>query len=239
MQQFDGITAVSELERTWIQRQAPTTPVALVPNGVDCEYFCPDDAVSANPSILFTGMMNHPPKVDAAEWFSHEIFPRLRRELPDLCFTIVGSRPHARVMALGQRPGVHITGEVEDVRPYIAGCSAFVVPLRSGGGTRLKILQAMAMERPVISTSLGAEGLEVTPGVNILIAENPAEFVKHILGLAASPEAACQLGKAGRRLVEAQYDWPICLQGLESLYDTLLGNPPMRQASVLPELEGA
>ena len=118
--------------------------------------------------------MNYPPNVDAVVWFCDEISPNLRRKVPDLRFNIVGSRPHPKVLALGQREGVHVTGEVADVRPYLAECSAVVVPLRSGGGTRLKILQAMAMERPVISTSLGAEGLEVTPGVNILIADDPA-----------------------------------------------------------------
>jgi hypothetical protein len=115
-----------------------------------------------------------------------------------------------------------VTGEVADIRPYLAAGSALVVPLRSGGGTRLKILQAMAMERPVISTSLGAEGLEVQPGVNILIADDPAQFVRQIRWL-ISELAADRLGKADR-LVEDKYDWRMCLYGLERLYDNT-GNP--------------
>jgi glycosyltransferase involved in cell wall biosynthesis len=181
--------------------------------------------------------MNHPPNVDAAVWFGHDILPMLQRELPDLYFTVVGREPDLKVRALTERHGVQVTGEVADVRPYIAGCSVFVVPLRSGGGTRLKILQAMAMGRPVISTSLGAEGLEVTPGVNILIAERPAEFVRHILKLVASPEVARRLGRAGRRLVEDKYDWRTCLHGLERLYDTLLETPHSRHPTVPPRLQ--
>ena len=111
-----------------------------------------------------------------------------------------------------------------DIRPYVAESFAFVVPLRSGGGTRLKILQAMAMECPVISTAVGAEGLKVTPGANILIADEAEEFVKHILFLMKSPEVAGRLGKAGRQLVTEKYDWQICLRRLENLYERVLGS---------------
>jgi glycosyltransferase involved in cell wall biosynthesis len=222
VRQFDGITAVSSVERTWIQQHAPKAIVELVPNGVDTKYFYATRASRGKPSLVFTGLMDHPPNVDAAIWFCAEILPRLRRKIPDSSFKIVGSKPHPRVRELAKREGVEVIGEVPDTRPYLAKSSAVVIPLRSGGGTRLKILEAMAMERPVISTTLGAEGLDVTPKVNIMIADTPDEFVNHILLLLASPETASQLGTAARRLVVDKYDWSLCLSKLDSLYDRLL-----------------
>ena len=226
LREFDGIAAVSEVERAWIQHHAPAATVELVPNGVDTAYFQPTPTSEAARSIVFTGLMEHPPNVDAVTWFCDEIFPTLRRKLPGICFTIVGRGPPPKVVELGRREGVRVTGEVADVRRYLAESSALVVPLRSGGGTRLKILQAMAMGRPVVSTTLGAEGLDVTPEENILIADTPDQFVNHIIRLLASPETASRLGTAGRQLVVQKYDWPLCLRRLESLYDRLLRDEP-------------
>jgi sugar transferase (PEP-CTERM/EpsH1 system associated) len=221
VRQFDGVTAVSNVERTWIQRHAPTAIVELVPNGVDTKYFYARRASRGKPSLVFTGLMDHPPNVDAAIWFCDEILPGLRRKVPDLAFNIVGSKPHPKVSELKKRDGVQVTGEVPDTRPYLAE-SIVVVPLRSGGGTRLKILEAMAMNRPVVSTTLGAEGLDVVPGANIMIADTPDQFVKHVLFLLSSPEAGRGLGSAARGLVEERYDWSVCLDKLQGLYNRLL-----------------
>jgi sugar transferase (PEP-CTERM/EpsH1 system associated) len=226
IRRFDGISAVSDMERDWIQRHAPAATVEVVPNGVDTDYFCPNVSWKGSPSVIFTGLMDYGPNVDAAAWFCDEILTRLRHKIPDLSFKIVGSRPHPKVLELGKKDGVRVTGEVADIRPYLAESSALVVPLRSGGGTRLKILEAMAMGRSVISTTLGAEGLDVTPEVNILIADSAEQFVNHILLLLASPETAGRLGTAGRQLVVDKYHWPLCLSRLESLYDRLLRNEP-------------
>jgi sugar transferase (PEP-CTERM/EpsH1 system associated) len=225
LQQFDGIITVSDLERTWVQRHAPGTTVDVIPNGVDIEYFRPQSRVAlvSDPYIVFTGAMNYPPNVDAAVWFCNEILPLVQRRIPSLGFKIVGKNPHPRVLELGKRNGIEVTGTVPDIRSYVSGSLALVVPLRSGGGTRLKILEAMALERPVISTTVGAEGLEISPGTDILIADDAQQFVNHIQSLVRSPERSELVGKAGRRLVMGKYDWRICLGGLDRLYDTLLG----------------
>jgi sugar transferase (PEP-CTERM/EpsH1 system associated) len=222
---FDGIVSVSESERAWVLDRMPEAVVELVPNGVDTDHFRPQAPPdpAARPSIVFTGGMHYPPNVDAALWFCERIWPRIRRRLPDLQFEIVGRDPDPRVVALGRRPGVIVTGEVADVRPYIAGSRCVVVPLRSGGGTRLKILEAMAMARPVVSTALGAEGLAITPGRDILIADDAERFATHVLDLLGSAERASLLGQAGRRLVEDRYRWGRCLEGLDRLYGRLLG----------------
>jgi sugar transferase (PEP-CTERM/EpsH1 system associated) len=222
---FDGIVAVSELERAWIERHAPHATVRLVPNGVDTTYFSPALAIAEKPPyVAFTGVMDYPPNIDAACWFCNEIFPVLQRNHPDLCFRIIGKNPASQILELGKRRGVQVTGTVPDIRPHVAGALALVVPLRSGGGTRLKILEGMAMERPVIATTVGAEGLDVTPGADILIADDAKTFVKHVDVLLRSTEAVMKLGQAGRRLVLEKYDWGVCLGGLENLYTNLVGS---------------
>jgi sugar transferase (PEP-CTERM/EpsH1 system associated) len=229
--QFDGITTVCDAERAWIKWHVPSATVEVVPNGVDSRHFYPLPAERENqPMLVFTGLMDYAPNIDAAIWFCKDIFPLLRRRIPELSFKIVGSRPHPTVVELRKIEGVEVTGEVADIRPYLAEALAVVVPLRSGGGTRLKILEAMAMARPVISTSLGAEGLDVTPELDILIANTPEQFVERILSILASPGGASRLGVAGRQLVVRKYAWPLCLSKLESLYGRLLQNESYRLA---------
>src|SRR5262249_29744308 len=179
-----------------------------------------------NRSIVFTALMNYPPNIDAASWFCDEILPIVRSRHPEVSFKIVGDKPSPRVLALGKRKGVRVTGRVPDIRPYLADSLALVVPLRSGGGTRLKILEAMAMARPVVSTCLGAEGLEITGGVNILLADTPEKFAEHIFALLAAPQLGRRLGSMGRNLVETKYNWSTCLSKVENFYQTLLGNSP-------------
>jgi sugar transferase (PEP-CTERM/EpsH1 system associated) len=222
---FDGIVSVSEPERAWMLERVPDAVVELVPNGVDTEHFRPAAPPDAGdpPTIVLTGAMHYPPNVDAALWFCERIWPALREQVPDLCFEIVGRDPDPRVVALGGTAGVIVTGRVADVRPHLAHARCVVVPLRSGGGTRLKILEAMAMARPVVSTALGAEGLAVAPGRDILIANDPEAFAARVLDLLGSAEDALRLGRAGRDLVENRYQWSRCLTGLDRLYRRLLG----------------
>jgi polysaccharide biosynthesis protein PslH len=225
LRQFDGIVTVSDLERTWVQQHAPRTMVDVVPNGVDTEYFHRSPIASTStPYIVFTGAMDYPPNIDAAGWLCNEILPSLQHCVPDVCLKIVGKNPHPRVLEFGRRKDVEVTGTVADIRSYVAESLALVVPLRSGGGTRLKILEAMALERPVISTTVGAEGLDINPGSDILIADDTQQFVNQIRSLLESPEKAEAIGNAGRRLVTGKYDWRVCLGGLERFYGKLLGD---------------
>jgi len=222
LRRFDGILATSKVDREWIETHAPEAVVTLAPNGVDVQRLQALEPPKESHSLVFTGLMNYPPNVDAVVWFCQDIWPVLRQHLPQLKLNIVGRLPHPRVVELGRQPGVCVTGEVPDVRPYVDEALALVVPLRSGGGTRLKILEAMAMGRPVVSTALGAEGLEIAPGENILLAETAEQFLQQLQTLIDHPDRARQLGQAGRQLVVAQYDWPICLRGLTGLYETLM-----------------
>lgn len=220
---FDGAIAVSQSDVNWITEFATGKPVVLVPNGVDTEFFRPGDAATkTTQSIVFTGLMNYPPNSDAVCWFVQDIFPALRQAYPNLVFKIVGARPSEKVQALANVTGVIVTGEVPDIRPYVEEALAFVVPLRSGGGTRLKILQAMALACPIISTAVGAEGLEVSEGEDILFAEDDKQFVQKVGQLIESAEMAERMGQRGRQLVVERYDWKSCLAGVEALYDHLV-----------------
>jgi sugar transferase (PEP-CTERM/EpsH1 system associated) len=222
LRSVDGVVAVSETDAAWIRLQAPDAELRIVRNGVDVEFFAPRPTPARSNSVVFTGSMDYPPNIDAAVWFADQIFPGLRERLPQLRFVVVGRRPRREVQALAARPGIDVTGEVDDVRPYIGDALALVVPLRSGGGTRLKILQAMSMACPVVSTTLGAEGLEVAAEQNILLADTPRHFIESVVKLANSPELSARLGDAGRRLTVAEYDWTQCLHGLDDLYQAVL-----------------
>jgi sugar transferase (PEP-CTERM/EpsH1 system associated) len=218
VRQFDAIAAVSPLEQTWARDLAPSAAVGLIPNGVNLNHFKPVQRTGDGRAVVFTGLMNYPPNVDAVVWFCDQILPLVRQRYPDVTFSIVGDKPTAAVQALARRAGVEVWGRVPDVRPHLANADALVVPVRSGAGTRLKILEAMAMRRPVVATSLGAEGLDVKAGSSILIGDTAAEFADRVCELLANPRLGEALGEEGRRLVEGCYGWPICFRGLDALY---------------------
>jgi glycosyltransferase involved in cell wall biosynthesis len=205
---------------------------------VDTDYFRAVPSSTAALSLVFTGAMSYPPNIDAVVWFCERVWPGLRRQWPDLCFHIVGRAPAATVRALARGDGVRVVGEVADVRPYLADAAAVVAPLRAAGGTRLKILEAMAMGRPVISTSLGAEGLDITDGVDIVLADTADEFTSAVSDVLRSPELASRLGAAGQRLAVAKYDWQRCLRPLETLYRRLLAGRQERTVGAIPGLYG-
>jgi len=217
----DAIAVVSEAERRWVEQAAPGTLVAVAPNGVDTDHFRPV-SLPTHGSLVFTGAMDYPPNVDAMLWFCRDVWPLVRARTPALRLDVVGREPDARLRALHGQAGVRVTGEVADVRVLVAQASAVVVPLRSGAGTRLKILEAMAMGRPVISTTLGAEGLDVVDGTDILLADTPTGFAAAIESVVGSPELARRLGDAGRRLAVTRYDWRQCLRPLDELHERVL-----------------
>jgi polysaccharide biosynthesis protein PslH len=221
IRRFNGVTAVSEAEREWISQNAPGAKVELVPNGVDAQFFS-YRAPRPSDKLTFVGSMDYPPNIDAVLWFSEAVFPNLRRQFPQLKFLVVGSRPDRRVLGLQQQPGVEVTGQVPDIRPYLKDSMALVVPLRSGGGTRLKILQAMALGCPVISSTIGAEGLDLSPGIHWLPADDPDQWFFQVSLLRSSSGLANYLAQSARQVIDSTYDWRCCLAGLDRLYLAVL-----------------
>jgi sugar transferase (PEP-CTERM/EpsH1 system associated) len=235
VQQFDGITTVSVLEEDWIRKHAPNARTAVVPNGVDTTHFSAGPETPRPRTVVFPGLMNYPPNIDAVVWFCNAVLPAVAARCPDVRFLIVGDKPTPDVLALAERPNIQVTGRVPDVRPYLAECAAVVVPVRSGAGTRLKILEAMAMGRPVVSTIQGAEGLSATHGVDILLGDTPQRLANHVADALESPELRARIGAAGRRLVEQEYDWGRCFRNLEQLYEAITGSGCSRALNAVEE----
>jgi sugar transferase (PEP-CTERM/EpsH1 system associated) len=202
-----GAAAVSNDERKQISALNNTIPVEVVDNGVDTHYFAPVDTIPEPHTLVFSGSMDWRPNQDAALFFADRIFPQIKSKYKNAQFTIVGRTPPASILKLGEIEGITVTGTVDDVRTFIAKASLVIVPLRIGGGTRLKILEAMSMRKPVLSTTIGAEGLEVSPGEDILIADNEAEWISAIETCFSNFSMMEQIANAGRTLVLRRYDW--------------------------------
>jgi glycosyltransferase involved in cell wall biosynthesis len=215
----DRVVAMSDADRDAILTIAPDVEVTIVPNGVDLEEHTGYDGPAQPFDLVFTGKMDFRPNVDAMLWFGREVWPLIRQGRPQAKFAIVGQRPHASLEPLREVPGITITGWVPDIRPYIAGATVYVAPLRMGGGTRLKLLQAMAMEAAIVATTLGAEGFPVSHGHQLLLADTPESFAQTVLSLLEEPERRAQLASAARRFVEANYGWDILVPKLERLYE--------------------
>ena len=215
-----GHIVCSEREREQFWRIAPEARVEVIENGVDVAYFAGSESAATSRRIVFVGAMDYFPNSDAAGFFANQIWPRVRSRLEGAELTIVGSNPSPAVLALGELPGVKVAGMVPDVRPFYHGALAAVVPLRIGGGTRLKIPEAMAAGVPVVSTPIGAEGLDVVDGENVLLAESDdAEgWADRLVSLANSPALRQQLIGAGLRLVRNRYDWEIPGAKLRATY---------------------
>jgi sugar transferase (PEP-CTERM/EpsH1 system associated) len=219
----DRVVAVSEADKAALQQLVPGLEVTVVPNGVDIGYYTSADIQPLplpSHSLIFTGKMDFRPNVDAVLWFCQEVLPSIRRKMPDVRFYIVGRSPHRRVLRLADDPAVTVTGYVDDVRPYIAGARVYVVPLRIGGGTRLKVLEAMAMGKPIVSTSLGCEGFQgLVSGRGLSLADTPKGFAQRVIELLDDASRRERLGQAARRFVEEQYDWRLIVPKLERVYE--------------------
>jgi glycosyltransferase involved in cell wall biosynthesis len=226
MRRADVTLAVSDADRDAFLALAPDLAgkVETVPIGVDTDYFSAAEREPDAQTILSIGTMSWLPNIDAMQWFVGEILPLVRAERPGARVSIVGSNPAKAVVALGKRdPAVVVTGTVPDVRPYAKECGVFVVPLRSGSGVRVKILNALAMGLPVVSTAIGAEGIAVTHGENILIADTPRQFAEAVCRVLNDRTLADRLGANGRALVEERYTWGAVGKRLHAVYDRVLG----------------
>ncbi len=208
----DHVIAVSSEDKNTLHRLNPHTPITVVPNGVDIAYYtsyAPDKHTSplGSPAVVFTGKMDYRPNVDAILWFLAHVWPRVRQQVPEAQFYIVGRCPHPRILAQGDKPGVFITGAVPDIRPYLHHADVFVIPMRVGGGTRLKLLEAMASRRAIVSTSLGAEGYPVRDGEHLLLADTGEAFAQAVVRLLRDEDLRRRLGESAYAFARSQYDW--------------------------------
>lgn len=226
--QFDLNIVVSDTDVASLKHKLPTIRTETIPNGVDLRYFKPEHRENnpGEPRLIYTGGMNMFANRDAVLWFLREIWPMIKAELPAVKFYAVGQDPPTELLKMTETdPGVIVTGYVDDIRPLVDQSVVYVVPLRVGGGTRLKVLDAMAMEKAIVSTTIGAEGIHVTSGHNIVLADEPREFARKTLELLRNPDLRSSLGMAARNLVETEYSWEFIGGKLQAAYESVLANP--------------
>jgi polysaccharide biosynthesis protein PslH len=231
----DHVLTVSDTDREVFAQTIDPAKITVIPTGVDSDFFRPRAGEEQPNTLVFTGSMDYMPNEDGICYFVEQILPRVRLHLPNVALLVVGRRPSPRLLKLAtMTPGVEVTGSVEDIRPYVQRGSVYVVPLRVGSGTRLKIFEAMAMGKAVVSTSVGAEGLPVRPEQNILIADTPDEFANAVVRLIADRNLRIELGRAARELVVQKHSWGSVAQHFELTLERLLSEDSMLVESVTP-----
>ncbi|MDP2726518.1 MAG: glycosyltransferase, partial [Dehalococcoidia bacterium] len=220
----DGVLAVSSADAVALRDLGSPREPRVIPNGVDTSLFGYRSVAgrqnSNGPTLVFTGTLDYRPNVDAVTWFCRRILPLIRRGHPDVRLLLVGRDPAAAVRSLAG-PGISVIGPVDDVRPYLYESDVFVAPLRMGSGTRFKILEAMSCGLPVVSTTLGIEGITATPGQEVLTADRARDFAGKVRELLENPPRAHELATRARLLAEHQYDWNTILPTLEEAYRDL------------------
>jgi glycosyltransferase involved in cell wall biosynthesis len=219
-ERFGGCIVVSESDRRILLSMNPHLRIDVIPNGVDTNLYQPLAHSSISPALVFVGNMGYRPNIDAMNYFCRAIYPQIRREVADLEMWIVGINPSPEVKQL-EGNGVHVTGPVNDVRPFYSRSTVCVIPLRAGGGTRLKILEAMAVGRPIVSTSIGCEGLEVVDGEHLFIADTPQQFVERTIALLRDEGLRQRISTQARKLVVTQYDWELITQRALQVYSRI------------------
>lgn len=219
---------VSDVDGAELERMAPGLSISLVPNGVDVEWFAAGRGSADPHTMAFVGAMDWLPNVDAAQFFVRDVFPRIRARIPNAQVWIVGRHPSPALARACAVDGVHLTGTVDDVRPHVARARLIVVPLRIGGGTRLKILEAWAMGKAVLSTSVGAEGLPATDGANIELADTPEDLAARAVAVLGDAARAARLGVEGRRVVAAHFSWPRVAERLLDAYEATVATARSR-----------
>ena len=218
MKTFDCGTVVARFDQEYLLQQDSSLNLSIVPMGVDLGYFQPNSRDHDAPMLLFTGTMNYFPNSDAAIYFCNEIFPHIRRSHPKAEFYIVGNHPSEPVKRLAAEEGVVVTGYVPDVRPYFEKASVFVAPLRAGSGIQTKNLEAMAMGVPVVTTSVGAMGLEADTGEELFVADTATDFAEHVAHLLEDSELRETVAHSARTRVETHYSWEAIGERLKWVY---------------------
>lgn len=218
--EFERVLLVSERERAYLRDAMVADRVSTMPNGVDLDYFSPariQAVAPGEPTLVFTGVMSYRPNIDGILWFADRILPRVRAAVPAVRLYVVGSRPSRRILRLAMRAGITVTGQVQDVRPYLADASVCIVPLRIARGLQNKVLEAMAMGRAVVTTPEAFEGIDAEPGRDLIVAQGEGEFAAALIELLGNDERRREIGQSARARVESRYTWQRNLQLLDEV----------------------
>jgi glycosyltransferase involved in cell wall biosynthesis len=220
---FGRVVVVSEHDAAALRALNPALHVEVIPNGVDSAYFAREPTTERDPaSIVFSGVMSYPPNVITADFLARRIFPLVRRRRPDARLFIVGREPDPAVQALAELEGVEVTGEVADMRPWLFRASAYVCPMRAGTGIKNKLLEAMASEAPCVATPLALGGLQVTPGIELLVGSDEQALADHVLAVLEDEDLAARLGRRACEYARANHDWAAVARAHERVYEAVL-----------------
>jgi polysaccharide biosynthesis protein PslH len=222
----DLVLVTSERERTALHALLPETCIRVVPNGVDIQAFSNEGPLPGEVPgrIVFTASFDYYPNIQGALHFAEKCWPQIRRAVPGATWHLVGRNPPAEIVRLCTLPGITVTGSVPAIQPHLAAAQVAIVPLLTGGGTRLKILEALALRRAVVSTTLGCEGIACIPDTHLVVADEPAEFARAVVELLKDTVRRTSLGRSGRALVEESYSWGYCGDQLLSALDEAARN---------------
>ena len=237
---FEHTLAVTEPDRVALEAALGTvsgnhaghsTSITVVPIAVDTQLLQPVKILGSSKNILTLGTLHYPPNADGIRWFANEVFPLIQSQLPDATLTIIGKNPPADFYQLpGKYPNaVEVTGYVEDLTPYFEQAAVMVIAVRAGGGMRVRILEAFARGMPVVTTTVGLEGIEATPGEHVLVADTPQDFAESTLRLLDEPVLAKRLAENGRKLAEEKYDWQVVLKHMDAVYEHLAEQIPRQE----------
>ncbi len=222
VRRFDGVIAVSEADhQALVEAAGEAVPMTIIPIAVDAEAYPFRRRQPESARLLYVGTMFWPPNVDGVNWFVHEVLPLIRRARPDVELEIIGARPAERVQALDDGESVHVLGYVDDLTPYFEEAAAMVVPLRVGSGMRVKILEGLARGIPMVSTTIGCEGIAVEDGRELLIADEASTFAEAVVHLLDHPQQARRMAERGRATLEQRYDFRVAYRPLDALYAEL------------------
>jgi glycosyltransferase involved in cell wall biosynthesis len=218
--EFDAVTAVIPEDKAALEETiGEASNIQVIPITVDTDEVSYVERQPDADHVVHIGTMYWPPNIDGMLWFAEEVWPFIRARRPETVFDLIGARPPKQVVALSQNgSGINVTGYVGDLGPYLAQTGVFVVPLRAGGGMRVKILNALAQGLPIVSTSLGCEGIQVTHERDILVADTPVEFAQAVLRVLEEPDLSACLSNNGRHLAETVYDYRVACRPLDKIY---------------------
>jgi polysaccharide biosynthesis protein PslH len=221
--QFDHVLTVSEDDRDTIREEFGSRNITVLPTGVDTDYFSPVGVGSQPGRLAFVGSMDWDPNEDGITWFLQNVYPRIRQAAPNASLSVIGRNPSARLRSFAAHyPDVELTGRVDDVRPFLSEAEVVIVPLRAGGGTRIKIPEAMAMAKSVVSTTIGAEGLPFRDGRELLIADKPDDFAESVVSVLHDRALRSAISAAARKIVVEKHSWEAVVDTLDTALDTLV-----------------
>ncbi len=227
---FDEITLVSPVDASVMRRICPAATVSVVPNGVDSDYFTTSASETNEPILIFTGVMDYEPNVTAVTYLCSSIFPIIKKEIPDARLLIVGRDPTPEIRHFEKSvPGVTVTGFVDDIREYFDKSLIYVAPIRSGAGIKNKILEAWAMEKPVVATSMSCDGIDVAPGQDVLVADSAVEFAKSVIDLLRDENLRRKLTTNARKKVVDKYSWESQAEKFNRIYERVVRENELRE----------